>query len=147
MKKIIPPIFAAAFLFASCGDAATNETKNADSVASNTQTQNETAAVEQQAGKLQIPQFSDESVNQNLQEANRLMDALTQAVTEKDPQKIADLGVRFGVWAKAAQDWKSRLKPEEMQKFSEFMAEMQKVYTDRIMKATEASAPGVQPAN
>lgn len=145
MKKIILPLVAAALLTA-CGNN-TDDGQTSQNVTDNTTVQQEELVRLQEAHKVEIPEFSDASVNENLQEINHLMAALTQAVTEKDPQKISDLGVRFGVWAKEAHTWVNKLKPEERQKYSDFMTKMHEEYSARIQEAVQASAPGAKPNN
>ena len=81
--------------------------------------------------------FSSEEVNKGLAEYKTLMDEYVKAIESKDQAKMTELATKYSTWAQAAGSWASKLKPEEAQKFSEYMQKLAKDWTDAATKAAQ----------
>lgn len=84
------------------------------------------------------PTFSSEEVNKGLAEYKTLMDEYVKAVAAKDQAKVAELTQKYTTWAQSAGSWASKLKPEEAQKYSEYIQKLSKDWTEAATKAATA---------
>ncbi|WP_118974340.1 hypothetical protein [Taibaiella koreensis] len=140
MKKLILAgaalaLFSTAII--SCGENKDAKTEEATTTTTTTTTEptqtTETAPTTTAA--TDAPTFSSEEVNKGLAEYKTLMDEYMKAIESKDQAKIAELGQKYATWSQGAGSWATKLKPEEAQKFSEYMQTLSKQWTDAAAKA------------
>ncbi|WP_118949806.1 hypothetical protein [Taibaiella helva] len=144
MKKLILA-GAALALFSttiiSCGenkDAKTEEATTTTTTTTTTEPAQTTETPASTTAATDAPTFSNEEVNKGLAEYKTLMDEYMKAIESKDQAKVAELGQKYATWSQGAANWATKLKPEEAQKFSEYMQQLGKQWTEAATKAAAA---------
>jgi hypothetical protein len=139
MKKKLLLSVAAIALLATTIVSCTSEKK--DGATSDT---NEVTAVDSPAVSAEtatttadVPSFSNEEVNKGLAEFATLRDEYLAALKSKDAAKIQELGTKYSTWAQGAATWATKLKADEMQKYSDYMTKISKEWTDAAMTAAQ----------
>lgn len=139
MKKLLlSGVLLASFTLAttSCGenkDAKTEDTPTETATTNEGEKPAETPAV----AASDAPKFSNEDVNKGLAEFKTLMGDYTKALADKDQAKLTELGQKYATWAQGAASWGSKLKPEEVQQYSDYMTKLSKEWTDAAMNAAK----------
>jgi hypothetical protein len=121
MKKIILTGAAFAFLataMVSCGSS--EGTEDVTSATETTGTEEIAPETETTETVAEVPTFSSEEVNQGLVAYKALMDEYLKAAQEKDVAKIQALTTQYAQLSQNVQSWASKLKPEEVQQFTEY---------------------------
>lgn len=84
-----------------------------------------------------VPSFSNEEVNKGLAEFATLKNEYVAALKSKDAAKIQELGTKYTTWAQGAATWATKLKADEMQKYSDYMTKISKEWTDAAITAAQ----------
>ena len=84
-----------------------------------------------------VPSFSNEEVNKGLAEFATLKEEYLAALKSKDATKIQELGTKYSTWAQGAATWATKLKANEMQKYSDYMTKISKEWSDAAMSAAQ----------
>lgn len=137
MKKMILSFAALAFFAAtlvSCGgqNEATTETVSTEEAIPT-----EEVAPETSLAANDVPAFSSEEVNQGLAEYKALLNEYVGALESKDAAKITDLNARAQQVATNAASWGQKLKPEELQRFSEYWQQLANEWATAAQKAAQ----------
>ncbi len=77
---------------------------------------------------IAIPTFADASVTTYCEQFKSVMTDYAAAKGSTDPAKAAELNKKFTDWANGAAALAGKIKPEEMQKFNDFIMEAQKQF-------------------
>lgn len=138
MKKTILSIAAVA-LFVTTIVSCANEkkgTKDADSnsVAADTLKTDTTAVA---STTSDVPSFSSDEVNKGLAEFNTLKDEYIAALKSKDSAKIQALGTKYATWAQGTATWSTKLKADEMQKYTDYMTKITKEWGEAAQAAVK----------
>ncbi|MBC6109604.1 hypothetical protein ACFOG5_21895 [Pedobacter fastidiosus] len=94
-----------------------------------------TTVVEKTTTKSDAPTFSSDEVNKGLAEYAKLKDEYIAALKSKNATEIQALGTKYATWAQSSSTWASKLKPDEVQKYSDYMTKLSQEWT---AAATEA---------
>lgn len=128
MKKIVLSCAALAFAAAtlvSCGE--NKETPVESTTTSTTTVEQQPAATTPPPATnvaTDAPTFSNEEVNKSLAEYKTLISDYSAAVAAKDNAKIQEFTTKYQAWAQNASSLAAKLKPEEAQKYGEYMAKL-----------------------
>lgn len=126
MKKAFLSL-AAAGLFAavitSC-ESTTKTEKSTDSTIVKGDTTVKTSTTKTETVKSNVPVFSSDEVNKGLAEYAKLKEEYTAALKSQNKAKVESLTSKYTTWAQNAATWSSKLKPEEVQKYSDYMTKL-----------------------
>jgi hypothetical protein len=134
MKKVILSCTAVALLtfgLVSCGQ---NKETTTETTTTETTT-TETAKPAETAVASDAPTFSNEEVNKGLAEYKSMINDYVAAIESKDQAKITDLTTKAQAVSASMSSWAAKLKPEETQKFSEYMTKLSQEWSAAAMKA------------
>lgn len=139
MKKTILSV-AAIGLFAATLVSCDSTKKAKDStdstkVEASDSTKKDSTKVEETATKSDAPTFSSDEVNKGLAEYSKLKDEYIAALKSKNATEIQALGTKYATWAQNSATWASKLKPDEVQKYSDYMTKLSQEWA---AAATEA---------
>ncbi len=138
MKKILLSGAAIALLatvMVSCGENKETKTETTTTTTTEAEKPAETAATTPAASDA--PTFSNEEVNKGLAEFKALKDQYVAAIASKDQAKIAELNKTYTTWAQGAASWGTKLKPEELQSYTDYMTKLTKEWSDAAMNAAK----------
>ena len=125
MKKIILSIATAGLLattLVSCESTKKTETtKDSSEISANGDTVTKITTKTTEIVKTAVPTFSSEEVNKGLAEYAKLKDEYVAAVKSKNATEIKAISDKYTAWANQATGWAAKLKPDEIQKYSEYM--------------------------
>lgn len=125
MKNTILSIAAVGLLattLVSCDSTKKTETtKDSSKIAVNGDTVTKVTTTTTETIKTDVPTFSSEEVNKGLAEYSKLKDEYVAALKSKNAAEIKAISDKYTVWANKATGWASKLKPDEIQKYSEYM--------------------------
>ena len=125
MKNTILSIAAVGLLattLVSCDSTKKTETtKDSSEISANGDTVKKVTTKTTEIVKTDVPTFSSEEVNKGLAEYSKLKDEYVAAVKSKNAAEIKAISDKYTVWANKATGWASKLKPDEIQKYSEYM--------------------------
>jgi len=125
MKNTILSIAAISLLattLVSCNSTKKTETtKDSSKIAVNGDTVTKVTTTTTETIKTNVPTFSSEDVNKGLAEYSKLKDEYVAALKSKNAAEIKAISDKYTVWANKATGWASKLKPDEIQKYSEYM--------------------------
>jgi hypothetical protein len=79
--------------------------------------------------KTDVPTFSSEEVNKGLAEYTKLKDEYVAAVKSKNATEIKAINDKYTVWVNQAAGWASKLKPDEIQKYSDYVLKLSEEWT------------------
>lgn len=85
--------------------------------------------------KLNRPTFSSGEVNSGLAKYAKLKDDYITALKNGDAVQVEALKVRYNHWAQLAVGWGSKLKPDEFQKYSEYITKLSEEWEAVAQKA------------
>lgn len=133
MKKVILSCAAAAlvmFGLISCG-------QNKETTTETTTTETTTTEASKPAETVvsDAPTFSNEEVNKGLAEYKSMINDYVAAIASKDQAKAADLTTKAQAISANMSSWVTKLKPEETQKFTEYMTKLSQEWSAAAMKA------------
>jgi hypothetical protein len=74
--------------------------------------------------KTDVPTFSSEEVNKGLAEYTKLKDEYVEAVKSKNATEIKAINDKYTTWANQATGWAAKLKPDEIQKYSDYVLKL-----------------------
>jgi len=125
MKKIIFSIATAGILastLVSCESTKKTETtKDSSEISANGDTVTKITTKTTEIVKTDVPTFSSEEVNKGLAQYTKLKDEYVIAVKNKNATEIKAISDKYTAWANQATGWAAKLKPDEIQKYSEYM--------------------------
>jgi hypothetical protein len=125
MKNTLLSIAAAGLLastLVSCESTKKTETtKDSSEISANGDTITKITTKTTETVKTDVPTFSSEEVNKGLAEYSKLKDEYVAALKSKNAAEIKAISDKYTVWANKATGWASKLKPDEIQKYSEYM--------------------------
>jgi hypothetical protein len=133
MKKVILSCTAVAlftFGLISCGE---NKETTKETTTTETTTTEATKPAETVASDA--PTFSNEEVNKGLAEYKSMINDYVAAIQSKDQAKAADLTTKAQAVSASMSSWMTKLKPEETQKFTEYMTKLSQEWSAAAMKA------------
>ncbi len=102
----------------------TETTKDSSEISANGDTITKTTTKTTETVKTDIPTFSSEEVNKGLAEYTKLKDEYVAAVKSKNATEIKAINDKYTAWANQATGWAAKLKPDEIQKYSEYMIKL-----------------------
>ncbi|WP_293304889.1 hypothetical protein [Pedobacter sp. UBA5917] len=79
--------------------------------------------------KTSAPTFSSEEVNKGLAEYSKLKDEYVAAVKSKNATEIKAISDKYTAWANQATGWAAKLKPDEIQKYSDYVLKLTEEWT------------------
>lgn len=128
MKNTICAVVAIA-LFAvtlvSCENTRKTETtKDSSTVSANGDTITKVITKMTEIVKTDAPSFSSEEVNKSLAEYAKLKDDYVAALKTKNAAEIKAVSEKYTAWANQATTWASKLKPDEIQKYSDYVLKL-----------------------
>ncbi len=136
MKKVILTCAAFAFFAATLVSCGENKEATTETVATEEQpVTEEPIAPEATVATSDAPTFSSEEVNRGLADYKVLMNEYVTAIEAKDAAKITELNTKAQQIATNAASWGQKLKPEEMQKFSEYWQQLAGEWAAAAQKA------------
>lgn len=112
-------------------DSTKTEVSDSSSTAATTETPAETPV------KADVPTFSSDEVNKSLAEFNTLKDQYVAALKSKNTAEIQALGAKYATWAQTSSTFVSKLKADEVQKYSDYMTKVSKEWSDAAMTAAQ----------
>jgi len=139
MKKTLLSVAAIA-LFATTIVSCQNDkkgTEGADSTKTEVSDSSFTAATAETPAKADVPTFSSEEVNKGLAEFDILKDQYVAALKSKNTTEIQALGAKYATWAQTSSTFVSKLKADEVQKYTDYMTKVSKEWSDAAMTAAQ----------
>jgi hypothetical protein len=133
MKKVILSCTAVAlvtFGLISCG-----QNKETTTETTTTETTTTEASKPAETTSSDAPTFSNEEVNKGLAEYKSMINDYVAALESKDQAKAADLTTKAQAISANMSSWVTKLKPEETQKFTEYMTKLSQEWSAAAMKA------------
>ena len=128
MKKVILSCAALAFAAATLVSCGENKDATTETTTTTTTTEGEKPAETTPPATTTVatdaPTFSSEEVNKSLAEYKTLISDYSAAVAAKDNAKIQEFTTKYQTWAQNAGTLASKLKPEEAQKYGEYMTKL-----------------------
>ncbi|KQM67204.1 hypothetical protein ASE74_07000 [Pedobacter sp. Leaf216] len=128
MKNTILSIAAAGLLasaLVSCESTKKTETtKDSSEISANGDTIIKTTTKTTEIVKTGVPTFSSEEVNKGLADYVKLKDEYVAAVKSKNATEIKAINDKYTAWANKATGWASKLKPDEIQKYSDYVLKL-----------------------
>jgi len=115
-------------------DSTKTEVSDSSSTAATTETP---AATTETPAKADVPTFSSEEVNKSLAEFNTLKDQYVAALKSKNTAEIQALGAKYATWAQTSSTFVSKLKADEVQKYTDYMTKVSKEWSDAAMTAAQ----------
>ena len=76
--------------------------------------------------KSDVPTFSSDEVNKGLAKYAKLKDDYLAALKSKNEAEIKALTSEYANWAQTASTWATKLKPDEVQKYTDYMSKVSK---------------------
>jgi len=141
MKNTILSIAAAGLLastLVSCESTKKTETtKDSSEISANGDTITKITTKTTETVKTDVPTFSSEEVNKGLAEYAKLKDEYVAAVKSKNAAEIKALSDKYTAWANQATGWASKLKPDEIQKYSDYMLKLSEEWTKAAKEAVK----------
>lgn len=114
----------------------TETTKDSSEISANGDTIKKVTTKTTETVKTDVPTFSSEEVNKGLAEYSKLKDEYAVAVKSKNAAEIKAISDKYTAWANQATGWASKLKPDEIQKYSDYVLklseEWSKAATDAV---------------
>ena len=139
MKNTILNIAAAGLLastLVSCESTKKTETtKDSSEISANGDTITKITTKTTETVKTDVPTFSSDEVNKGLAEYAKLKDEYVAAVKSKNAAEIKALSDKYKAWANQATGWASKLKPDEIQKYSDYMLKLSEEWTKAAKEA------------
>jgi len=74
--------------------------------------------------KADVPTFSSDEVNKGLVEYATLKDEYLTALKNNNKAQVEALTSKYTAWAQGAATWNSKLKADEIQKYSEYLTKL-----------------------
>ncbi|TCD26685.1 hypothetical protein EZ456_12060 [Pedobacter psychrodurus] len=108
----------------------TETTKDSSEISSSGDTITKVTTTTTETVKTDIPTFSSEEVNKGLAEYSKLKDEYVAAVKSKNTAEIKALSDKYTAFANQAAGWASKLKPDEIQKYSDYMLKISEEWTE-----------------
>lgn len=136
MKKLVLSCTAVALFtlgLASCGE--NKDPKTETTTTETTTTETTKPAESTPAVTSDAPAFSNEEVNKGLADYKAMITEYIAAIESKDQAKATELTTKYQAVATNMSSWMSKLKPEETQKFTDYMQTLSKEWSDAAMKA------------
>lgn len=87
--------------------------------------------------KSDKPTFSNEDVNKGLAEYAQLKEAYIAALKSQNKTQVEALTSRYTTWAENAAAWSSKLKAEEVQKYSDYLTKLSNDWSAAAQQAVE----------
>ena len=113
----------------------TETTKESSEISANGDTVTKITTKTTETVKTDVPTFSSEEVNKGLAEYAKLKDEYVAAVKSKNAAEIKALSDKYTAWANQATGWASKLKPDEIQKYSDYMLKLSEEWTKAAKEA------------
>jgi len=139
MKNTISAVAAIALFvvtLVSCENTRKTETtKDSSTVSASGDTITKVTTKTTEIVKTDAPSFSSEEVNKGLAEYAKLKDDYVAALKTKNAAEIKAISEKYTVWANQATTWASKLKPDEIQKYSDYVLKLSEEWSKA---ATEA---------
>ncbi|MBE5322241.1 hypothetical protein IM793_24020 [Pedobacter sp. MR2016-19] len=107
----------------------TETTKDSSEISANGDTVTKVTTKTTEIVKTDVPTFSSEEVNKGLAEYSKLKDEYVAAVKSKNAAEIKAISDKYTAWANQATGWASKLKPDEIQKYSDYMLKLSEEWT------------------
>ena len=141
MKKTICSVAAIALLTASlvsCDSTKKTETtKDSSTVSANGDTVTKVTTKTTETVKTDVPTFSSEEVNKGLAEYSKLKDEYVTALKTKNATEIKAISEKYTVWAGQAATWAGKLKPDEIQKYSDYVLKLSEEWSKAATEAVK----------
>lgn len=141
MKKTICAVAAialSAVTLVSCENTRKTETtKDSNTVSANGDTITKVTTKTTETVKTDIPSFSSEEVNKGLAEYAKLKDDYVAALKTQNAAELKVISEKYTVWANQATTWASKLKPDEIQKYSDYVLKLSEEWSKAAIEATK----------
>lgn len=139
MKKTILSVAALGLFAATIVSCDSTKKTDATSDTSKVEASADTTKKEEVAAttKADVPTFSSDEVNKGLAEFAALKDQYIAALKSKNSTEIQALSTKYSTWAQSAATWASKLKPDEVQKYSDYMTKVSKEWADAAQEAVK----------
>ncbi|ARS40928.1 hypothetical protein CA265_15225 [Sphingobacteriaceae bacterium GW460-11-11-14-LB5] len=108
---------------------------NGDTTFTSKSTSETTTTIRSETIPAKIPTFSSEEVNKGLAEYSKLKDEYVAAVKSKNATEIKAINDKYTAWANQATGWASKLKPDEIQKYSDYVLKLSEEWTKAAKEA------------
>ncbi|MGM9475400.1 hypothetical protein ACS5PU_03175 [Pedobacter sp. GSP4] len=113
----------------------TETTKDSTAISAKGDTITKVTTTTTETVKTDIPTFSSEEVNKGLAEYSKLKDEYIAAVKSKNATEIKAIKEKYTAWANQATGWAAKLKPDEIQKYSEYVLKLSEEWTAAAKEA------------
>lgn len=84
-----------------------------------------------------VPTFSSVEVNKGLADYAKLKEAYITALKNNDQAQVEALTTKYTDWAQGAMMWDSKLKANEVQKYSEYMTKLSQEWAAAAQEAVK----------
>ncbi|SDE07096.1 hypothetical protein [Pedobacter soli] len=113
----------------------TETTKDSSIVSANGDTTTKVTTKTTEIVKTDAPSFSSEEVNKSLAEYAKLKDDYMAALKTKNAAEIKAVSEKYTAWANQATTWASKLKPDEIQKYSDYVLKLSEEWSKAAKEA------------
>ena len=87
--------------------------------------------------KSDVPTFSSMEVNKGLADYAKLKDDYITALKNNDQAQVEALTTKYTDWARGAMMWDSKLKADEVQKYSEYLTKLSQEWAAAAQEAVK----------
>ncbi|RBQ03786.1 hypothetical protein [Pedobacter miscanthi] len=113
----------------------TETTKDSTEISAKGDTITKVTTTTTETVKTEVPTFSSEEVNKGLAEYSKLKDEYVAAVKSKNATEIKAISDKYTAWANQATGWAAKLKPDEIQKYSDYVLKLSEEWTQAAKDA------------
>ncbi|MCZ4245633.1 hypothetical protein [Pedobacter punctiformis] len=138
MKKVILSVAAIGLLattLVSCDSTKKTETTTDSTVSANGDTTVKVVTKTTETTRTEAPSFSSEEVNKSLADFNKLKDDYVAALKSKNATEIQALTEKYKVWSQKATTFAAKLKPEEIQKYTDYVSKVSQEWSEAAQEA------------
>lgn len=115
----------------------TETTKDSTEISAKGDTITKVTTTTTETVKTEVPTFSSEEVNKGLAEYSKLKDEYVAAVKSKNATEIKAISDKYTAWANQATGWAAKLKPDEIQKYSDYVLKLSEEWTQAAKDAVQ----------
>jgi len=115
----------------------TETTKDSTEISANGDTVTKVTTKTTETVKTEVPTFSSEEVNKGLADYTKLKDDYIAAVKSKNAAEIKVISEKYAIWSGKVATWASKLKPDEIQKYSDYVLKLSEEWSKAATEAVK----------
>lgn len=138
MRKILLSVAAVGLLattLVSCDSTKKTEKTTDSTVSANGDTTVKVVTKTTEVKTSEVPTFSSEDVNSGLADLTKLKDDYVAAIKNKNATEIQALTEKYKAWSQKATTLAAKLKPEEIQKYTDYVTQISKEWGEAAHEA------------